>query len=84
MAIYQGEGDARFGAQVQVLLRMLDDLPPHARTSTALAAASSLIEYAAYEMAQSDEARHVARLILLAADMERTADELRARGSSPH
>ncbi|WP_299614328.1 hypothetical protein [uncultured Tateyamaria sp.] len=70
------------GAQVQGLLRELDDLPQEGKTSAALAVAASLLEYAAYEMAQSDEARQVARLILLAADMERTAQELRNKSQS--
>ena len=63
--------------QVQRLLQELDALPQGDKTSAALAVTASLLEYAAYEMAQSDEARQVARLILLAADMERTAKELR-------
>ncbi|WP_299041343.1 hypothetical protein [uncultured Tateyamaria sp.] len=70
------------GARVQTLLEELDGLPQQDKTSAALAVTASLLEYAAYEMAQSDEARHVARLILLAADMERTATELRSKASS--
>lgn len=66
-------------ALVQELLKELDDLPQNAKTSAALAVASSLLEYAAYEMAQTDEAQQVARLILLAADMERTAQDLREK-----
>ncbi|MEL7133539.1 MAG: hypothetical protein AAGK77_14130 [Pseudomonadota bacterium] len=66
-------------ARVQALLQELDALPRHDKVSAALAVTANLLEYAAYEMAQSDEARQVARLILLAADMERTAVELRAK-----
>ena len=68
---------------VQRLLQDLDALPQADRTSAALAITASLLEYAAYEMAQSDEARQVARLILLAADMERTAQDLRSRSQTP-
>ena len=65
-------------AQVQRLLQELDTLPQGDKTSAALAITASLLEYAAYEMAQSDEARQVARLILLAADMDRTAKALQS------
>lgn len=73
--------DPRLGETVQRLLQQLDLLPQEDKTSAALAVTASLLEYAAYEMAQSDEARQVARLILLAADMERTAIELRDRAT---
>lgn len=73
--------DPRLGENVQRLLQQLDLLPQEDKTSAALAVTASLLEYAAYEMAQSDEARQVARLILLAADMERTAIELRDRAT---
>ncbi|MEM8693169.1 MAG: hypothetical protein AAGG57_14950 [Pseudomonadota bacterium] len=62
---------------VQAVLARLDNLPNEERTKEALRVAARFLEYAAYEMAQSDEARHVARLILLAAEMERTSDELK-------
>lgn len=71
--------DPILGEHVQRLLQRLDMLPQEDKTSAALAATASLLEYAAYEMAQSDAARQVARLILLAADMERTAVELREK-----
>lgn len=67
------------GSCVQTLLRELDDLPQDGRTGAVLAVTARLLEYAAYEVAQSDEARDVARLIILAADMERTALQLRGR-----
>lgn len=70
------------GGHVQMLLQELDGLPQNDKTSAALAVTASLLEYAAYEMAQSDEARQVARLILLAADMERTAAELRSKSTN--
>ncbi len=38
-----------------------------------LSAAAALVEHAAYEMAQQKTATHVAQMILLAADLERTA-----------
>ncbi|WP_152613028.1 hypothetical protein [Tateyamaria sp. ANG-S1] len=66
---------------VQRLLQELDALPQQEKTSAALAITAGLLEYAAYEMAQSDEARQVARLILLAADMERTAEDLRGEAT---
>ncbi len=66
-------------ADVRAVLDRLDDLKPCERTGEALRVAARFLEYAAYEMAQSDEARHVARLILLAAEMERTSDELKSR-----
>ncbi|APX11239.1 hypothetical protein [Tateyamaria omphalii] len=71
---------------VQQLLQELDAMPQTDRSSAALAITASLLEYAAYEMAQSDEARQVARLILLAADMESTARDLRGtpKSSEPH
>lgn len=75
--------DRQFSGQVQVLLQMLDDLPSYARTPTALAVTASLLEYAAYEVAQSEEAKAVARMIVLAADMERASAELRARTDGP-
>ncbi|MEX0367478.1 MAG: hypothetical protein AB3N22_15500 [Ruegeria sp.] len=75
--------DPVLGEQVQLLLHRLDTLPQEDKTSAALAATASLLEYAAYEMAQTDEARQVARLILLAADMERTAGELREKSLKP-
>lgn len=72
----------QLAGQVQMLLEELDSLPQNQKTSAALAVTASLLEYAAYEMAQSDEARQVARLILLAADMERTAKELQQKSSN--
>lgn len=38
-----------------------------------LSAAAALVEHAAYEMAHHKTATHVAQMILLAADLERTA-----------
>lgn len=67
------------GTYVQNLLRELDDLPQEGRTSAVLAVTARFLEYAAYEVAQSDEARNVARLIVLAADMERTALQLKGK-----
>ncbi|WP_299602860.1 hypothetical protein [uncultured Tateyamaria sp.] len=67
------------GTYVQSLLRELDDLPQEGRTSAVLAVTAHLLEYAAFEVAQSDEARQVARLIVLAADMERTALQLQGK-----
>lgn len=57
----------------------LADLPEDVRTNAALAAASEVLEFAAYELAKSDDARHVSRLILLAADLERTSVQLRSK-----
>ncbi|WP_147104345.1 hypothetical protein [Tateyamaria sp. syn59] len=78
--------NAMLESHVQRLLQELDAMPQAVRASAALAITASLLEYAAYEMAQSDEARQVARLILLAADMERTAQDLSStpNTSEPH
>ncbi|MFL4471419.1 hypothetical protein ACERZ8_16620 [Tateyamaria armeniaca] len=69
--------DAYLEGRIQSLIDHLNDMPRAFRTSAALAAASEVLEYAAYELARMEEPRHVARLILLAADLERTAAELR-------
>lgn len=63
-------------ADVHALLLRLNAMPASERTAAALAAAAPLLEFAAYELARSEEAQQVARLILMAADMERTAASL--------
>lgn len=63
--------------RLQSLLDHMSDLPEDQRTSCALAAAALVLEYAAYELARTETPKHVARLILLSADLERTAAELR-------
>ncbi|MEO0389832.1 MAG: hypothetical protein AAF218_02715 [Pseudomonadota bacterium] len=60
------------------VLQRLHEMPAEHRTPAALEAAAHLLEFAAYELARSEEAQHVARLILMAADMERTAASLSA------
>lgn len=79
MCAHAAEVDSCLDHLINALIDQLNTFPADQRTGSALIAAARVLEYAAYEMAQSDEARHVARLILLAADMERTAGELRVR-----
>ncbi|MEM8576751.1 MAG: hypothetical protein AAGF60_02775 [Pseudomonadota bacterium] len=67
-------------SDVRAVLDRMSQLPVEDRTPTALAAAAHLMEFAAYELARSEEAQHVARLILMAADMERTAQSLSRKG----
>ncbi|WP_299731139.1 hypothetical protein [uncultured Tateyamaria sp.] len=71
--------DAFLEGRIQSVIDHLNDMPLDVRTPAALATAAEVLEYAAYELAQTDRPRHVARLILLAADLERTAAELRRR-----
>ena len=61
---------------VRAVLDRLTKMPTDERTAAALAAAACLLEFAAYELAQSEDAQRVGRLILMAADMERTAMSL--------
>jgi len=63
-------------ADVRAVLARLSDMPADDRTTAALTAAAPLLEFAAYELARSEQAKQVARLILMAADMERTAASL--------
>lgn len=65
--------------RIQSILDHLSDLPLSVRTAAALATAAEVLEYAAFELAQTERPRHVARLIMLAADLERTAVELRRK-----
>lgn len=58
--------------------RILDELPVQQRISDALKAASGLVEYAAYEMARDGCSKDVATLILLAADLERRAVQIKS------
>ncbi|WP_299693479.1 hypothetical protein [uncultured Tateyamaria sp.] len=63
--------------RIAALLEDLNALPAAARPGVALAIAAAMAEYAAYESAQTDEARQVARLILVAADLERLSSAFR-------
>ena len=64
------------------IMDTLDRLPLAERAPAALIAAAQLVEYAAYEVAQTERSRSVARMILLAVDIERTASDLRAQDPS--
>lgn len=62
--------------QLKALLNWLDGQPETARGQKALKARSALLEYEAFEIAGSNDTKQVVRLILLAADMDRTADAM--------
>jgi len=64
-------------ARIQSMINTLDALSEDARAGEALAFAAAAVEYAAYELAQSTEAKRVAQLILFAADLERVAQSVR-------
>jgi len=70
-------------ADIQNVFDRISQAPAEARTPAALEAAAHLLEFAAYELARSEEAQHVARLILMAADMERTAHSLSQKSGEP-
>ncbi len=59
--------------QLHAIFDQLDSIPIENRISEALIISAQFLEYSAYEMAQSEEPKQVARLILMAADIERTA-----------
>lgn len=61
---------------IKELRRQLDALPLEQRIPEALKAAAELVEYAAYEMAQSSNASDTTTLILLAADLERRSVQM--------
>ncbi|MEL7097863.1 MAG: hypothetical protein AAGM84_03450 [Pseudomonadota bacterium] len=65
-----------FPPDIRAVLARLTQMPANERTAAALKAAAPLLEFAAYELARSEQAKQVARLILMAADMERTAASL--------
>lgn len=71
--------DRDLPADVHAVLNRLNAMPAPDRMAAALAAAAPLLEFAAYELARSEEAQQVARLILMAADMERTAASLKGQ-----
>ena len=55
------------------LIDALNAMPAEMRTALALQVTAEFLEFTAYEMAQTDDARQVARLIMLSADLERAA-----------
>ena len=63
--------------RIATMLNELNALPVAERPGVALAIAAAAAEYAAYESAQTDEAKQVARLILVAADLERLSNAFR-------
>lgn len=63
--------------RIETLLRELSALPEGMRVAEALSVAAASVEFAAYEMAQTSEAKQVAQLILFAADLERVAEAAR-------
>ena len=65
------------GPNIAKLIERLEALPRPERVAFALRASSKLLEFTAFELAQSEDADRVAELIVLAAEMERTARTFR-------
>ncbi|WP_415920331.1 hypothetical protein [Tateyamaria sp. SN6-1] len=64
--------------RIKSMFSTLDNLQQDTRATEALAFAAAAVEYAAYELAQSTEAKRVAQLILFAADLDRVVQSMRA------
>jgi len=74
-----GNTPAGVAKEFKALTEALERLPQAARPAAGLRAIAQLLEFVAYDMAQSEGARQIARLILLAVELERSAEDLEPR-----